>query len=333
MACSSSPSFAAKDRPTAIAELAEKVKSEQGLKLEIHGARHEAKTYVGTYVYDNVFNSVHVSILSRDPEVRKTMLTLVRHDVVRVWGEMLDLEAPQPHLSIKRMVIEKKYEFPGEAHRPEVDWNEVAKEVAGLNNIVVEVHAVAEEGKILVVEYKGYVFPIFTRDFAGEAKDLSRQDFARLHFKIQEEPGRPIHFELIPGPQAHAIELLDSISQQHGQVKTLKGELVLFPQSPSIRFNVFAVKVATDFGIARTYTIINFDDMKLFEAIRNKIQAAWDEGVRENHNDCIFNDRNKLTNRCLEIEVRGKVNHVDPNQANPQMLIEKLDDVVIRDKN
>jgi hypothetical protein len=337
MACSSTPavSYAAKDRPSAIAEVAEKVRSEQGLQIYIHGANHDARTYVGTYTYDSFFDSLHLSLLSRDPEVRKTMGTLIRHDLVRVWGELLELESPQPHLRITRMVVEKKFTFPGEAHRPEVDWAKLAKEVASLNNIVVEVHAVADEGKILVVEYKGFVFPLFTRDFAVEAKDLSRQDFVRIHFKIQEEPGRPIHFELVEGPQKHAIELLDSIAQQNGQVKSIKGDLVMFPENPGARipFNVFAIKVATEFGIARTYTVVNFKDADFFKAIRTKLQSAWDDGARENHAGCIFNDRNKLTNRCLEVEAHGTLNHVDPNQANPQVMVDKLDDLVIRDKN
>ncbi len=320
-------SHAAKDRAEVIAEIAELVASEGGIKLNVHGASHESRAYVGTYIYDNIFNAIHVSLLTKSPEVRATMATLTRHDSIRVWGELLDLDSPQPHLSISRIVIEKKYTFPGEAHRPEVDWNALAKELEGLESIVVEVHAIAEAGKLLVVEYKGYVFPIFNKNFSEQSKSLNRQDFVKIHFEIQTKPERPIHFELVAGEQGKAIELIDSIAAKHGQAAKLSGQLVMFPQSPSIRFNVFAIKVESGHGLTRTFTIINFEDMELFAALREKLQKIWDDPANTRGEGCVFNDRNKLTNKCVVVEVAGTINHVDPNQANPQLLVNKVDDV------
>jgi hypothetical protein len=334
LACTSMgpKSLAAKDRAEVITEIAELISGAEGLRLDVHGASHDSHGYVGTYIYDNIFNAIHVSMLSRAPDVRATMATLNRHDRIRVWGRLLDLDSPQPHVSVDRIVIERKYAFPGEPHRPDVDWNALAKELEGLDTIVVEVHAIAEAGKLLVVEYKGYVFPIFNKDFSKQSESLSRQDFIKINFEIQSKPGRPIHFELVADERGQAIELLDSIAVKHGQGATLSGKLVMFPQSPSIRFNVFAIKVQgpkhLGRDLSRTYTIINFEDMELFAALREKLQTIWDDpaNTQEGEN-CVFNDRNKLTNRCIVVEVTGTINHVDPNQANPQLLVNKIEDV------
>jgi len=316
------------NRDEAIKELSKKISSPEGLRIAIHGASHDSKMYVGRYIYDNIFNAVQVSLLTRDQGVKNVFATLTRHDVVRVWGRLLDFDAPQPHLGISKIVIEKSFEFPGEDHKRDVDWKAIARELLGEDQITVEIHTVQVGGSLLVVEYKGFVFPIFTKKFKEEAKDLNRQDFARIHFEIQEDPGKPIHLVLNEGPRGKAIELLDSISDQHGVQKTVTGKLIMFPQSPTIKFNVFAVKTQTDFDIARTYTIINFEDFDLFMAVLAKLQKVWD--ANKDLEDCVANDRNKLINKCIEIEVSGPINYVDPNQANPQVLIQRLEDVKTR---
>lgn len=323
LACSSISSLTKAENPTPLEKFKNLAQSASGAGIEIHGANNESKLYVGIYIYDNIFNALHVSLLTRDPEIKKTLSTLTRHDNVRVWGNLLDIDSPQPHLNVTRLIVEKRYEFPGGQYHAPVDWASIGKELAQQDEALVEVHTVQDNGSLMVVEYKEHIFPIFTREFKKQAENLNRQDFIRIHYKIQETPHSPIHLELQAGPRGQAIELIDSIHAQHGKIQTLRGALVMFPKSPSIRFNVFAVKVDVGNGFFRTYTLINFEDAELFKNIRSKLQKIWDE----NETSCRFNDRNKLTNPCVEIEVTGSTNHVDANQANPQILLDKVENI------
>lgn len=322
---SSEASANPRSREEIIAELAQKISSPEGVQLRIHGVNHEAKLYVGAYVYDNIFNEIQVSLLTRDSAVREAFTSLTRHDLVRVWGRVLNFDAPQPHLSISRIVVEKKYVFPGDEHKPDVDWESVARELQGKTEAVVMVHTIQMDGQLLVVEFKDQIFPIFNKEFPEQARSLNRQDVIRIHFAIQESPQKPIHLVLKANAQGVAIEQIDAISKQHGQSLNFEGALLLFPQSPIVKFNVFAIKVPLENDLHRTYTLISFDDPELFKAIREKLQAAWDSGDAS----CVKNDRNKLINPCIRVRAKGVINHVDPNQANPQILPLRIEDVEV----
>lgn len=332
MACTSIGQISAHEAPKnaqtqedILEGLKTKLEGPSGLKLLAHGANNETKVYVGTYIYDNIFNALHVSLLSKVPAVQQAFQNLKRHDSIRVWGKMLDLDTPQPHLSIERLVVEKPYDFPGDKFQNETSWVELSKELSATNEIIAEVHAVQNSGELMVLEYKRHILPIFTRSFKSEAASLNRQDIVKVHFQIQDSPRKPIHLELMKGPSNQAIEVLDNINEQHGKQAKMSGELVFFPQGSVTSTNVFALKILASHGIYRTYTLVNFKDEKLFFAIRDKLQKAWDAADP----GCAYNDRNKYVNPCLTVTAKGTLNHVDQNQANPQILIDNVDDVEV----
>jgi hypothetical protein len=315
-----SPNFS---REEIIRDMALKLQSPEGLRLRVHGVNHDSGLYVGAYSYDTIFNEIQVSLLTRVPEVRQTLLQIGRHDVIRVWGRLLDFDGPQPHLGLSQIVVEANFEMPGQPHRPEVDWEAVSRDLEGQDEILVVVHTVQQDGQILVIEYKEHIFPIFTREYQDQARLLNRQDIVRIRYTLQDAPERPIHLLLRPDAAGRAIDLVDNIAEQHGELRTITGSLVLFPQSPIVRFNVFAIKIDVGHGLSRTYTLINFDDSEVFRKIREKLQAAWDEGDAS----CVTNDRNKLLNTCIQVSATGPINWVDPNQANPQVLLKSADDI------
>jgi superoxide dismutase len=101
----------------------------------------------------------------------------------------------------------------------------------------------------------------------------------------------------------------------------------MFPKSPEIIFNVFAVLQEKTKGFNRQFTIVNFEDMEAFKAAREKLQKAWDA-----HPNDYVNGRNKLVSTKVRVRVKGIYNQVSVNQANPQVLIKSADDITIIDK-
>jgi hypothetical protein len=312
------------DRDSNIEALKQALSTNDGVVMRVHGADNESRLYVGSYVVDDFFNSLEVSLLGSTREVREQLMTLGRHDTVRLWGALLDIEGPQPHLRIERLEVVEKYESPAGEHQHDTDWEAIRAELQGKNELLVQVHISLSDGELLVVEYKDYIFPIYTREFAPLAKDLSRQDMIRIRFEIQESPGRPLHLQLREDASGPAIEAIDHVPDQHGTRRSIEGTLLLFPKSPIVRFNVFAIKYDLGNGFFRTYTLINFEDPDLFARIREKLQAMWDAGEES----CVVNDRNKLSNPCVKLSAEGIINMIDPRQANPQVLLESTDAIV-----
>ncbi|MES2964955.1 MAG: hypothetical protein V4760_13780, partial [Bdellovibrionota bacterium] len=110
----------------------------------------------------------------------------------------------------------------------------------------------------------------------------------------------------------------------HGKPAAVEGALIMFPQSPEIIFNVFAVEDASVPGIKRQFTLLNQDDPKVFKEIREKLQAAWDL-----HPGASVNARNKLKSNKIRVSVKGTFQVIDANQANAQVLLKSANDIVI----
>ena len=99
---------------------------------------------------------------------------------------------------------------------------------------------------------------------------------------------------------------------------------MLFPASPQVKFNVFALHQKDQDGVSKEYTLVNFEDEKVFEAIRNKLQSLWDSSP-----DAVINSRNKLLNTKIRIRATGTFNVVDPGQANPQIMLAGPDSITL----
>jgi hypothetical protein len=101
--------------------------------------------------------------------------------------------------------------------------------------------------------------------------------------------------------------------------------LVLFPQSPQVRFNVFAVLQKLPGDMQRQYTLANFEKQETFDAIREKLQKAWDAAGP----DSAVSGRNKLISTKVRVRANGRFNETDPNQANVQIVLDGPDSVEI----
>lgn len=304
-------------------EIAQKLKTE-GLQVWIHGSVGQHGMYVVSYRRpDNFFVFVDISVYPTTAETRELLKASKRHDMVRLWGRMENEKTKQPHVAVTKMVVEKKYEGLDQ-YPPYERKQEIPKDLNGKTEFIGKVHALFMGGEVMVMEYGDAVVPVFVEEALRPlTAKLNRGDKIKVQFVVQESPKRPPHLNLnknAPKP----LEVLWSPATEHNKQMTKEGALVMFPQSPQIVFNVFAVKVDVGNGIFLEYTLVNFDNPELFKKLREKCQLAWDA-----HKASLKNDRNKLLNPRLYVKATGNINYIDANQANPQVLIDSVDKLVI----
>jgi hypothetical protein len=288
----------------------------------VHGSVQERGLFVFTYRNpNNFFDYLIMSLVPSDPSIATKLAALSRHDKVLVKGSFLPNPSPQKHIKVTSIEPVTSYQsgYPSENYQYEA---KIPGDLLNINSAVFLVHAIAGEGKILVLEYKDAVIPMFVKN--GElTKNLYRNDLVELSFKIQLAPDHPSHLNLdedAPAP----IKVLEAISSLHGKEAHVEGALVMFPKSPEIKFNVFAVQQLLPAGLNRQFTLVNFENPEVFTQMREALQKAWDRHAGE-----YFNNRNKLVSKKIRVKVSGTFNEVDANQANPQVLLKSINDLQI----
>lgn len=290
-----------------------------GLLGRIHGAAAPSQMFVlSVREPNNFFHRREFSLLPSDTATLKILEQVKRHDQVCVRGHFLANPSPQKHILAESVTVWEwesgLSEFP--PYEREV---EIPNELSDRTSLVGKVHAVGEEGRILVVEYKDIVLPVFVES-PEYTKDLFRGDIIRLSYIVQESPQQPMHLRLNLSAEK-PIEVIDALASWHGQKKVLSGKLVKFPQSPQLKFDVYALEVETQ-GVKRYFTLVNFEDFKEFQNIRDKLAQIWDE-----KKETAQAGRNLLLNPDVVIEARGRINIVSPAQANPQILLQTAEDL------
>jgi hypothetical protein len=281
---------------------------------EVHGAYPDLNLYVFTYRNPKDFSDfVEVSLVSREPDIVAKLATLRRHDRIRIAGSRLDNRSKQVHVELRSLEVVKKYEASPEvpAYRYEAS---IPDALRGKDNELFLVHAVNADGAVLVVEHEDVVLPVYvTRPEL--TRNLARNDVVRLYYEIRNRPNRPVHLEL--KDVERPVEVVESVMALHGKPASLEGALVLFPKSPQVIFNVFAVLQELPGNTQRQYTLVNFDDPEKFGAIRKKLQDAWDAAGAGS----AVSGRNKLISTKVRVRVTGTYNEIDPNQANAQIVL------------
>ena len=295
--------------------------SGQGVEGSMHAVAVEQNLYVFSYTgVTGFFEQVRLSLAPRKKEAFDILKTLSRHDRVRVFGS-LDMNNGQPHIRLTDIQLLKSWGSPFPEYKHEV---KLPKDLEKMDSFIGKVHAVHANGAVVVLEYKDSVLPLIVKkDELDLTKNLFRGDKVKVFFDIAGVPSRPTHLEL--KKMADAIVALNPIRMQHGVIHEFEGSLVMFPQSPQIKFNVFALQSEIGDGVVLDYTLIpkSFDSV-VFEQLRNTLQAAWDKSP-----EAAVNGRNKWIKKSIRIKAKGTINVIDPNQANPQIFFEDLKDVQI----
>lgn len=285
---------------------------------EIHGAFPDLNLYVFTYRNpENFFDYVEASLIAENADVAAKLAQLRRHDRVRIQGSRAENRSQQMHIDVRSLEVVREYE-PSPAIPPYEHEASIPDDLQNKDSELFLVHAVNAGGSVLVVEHKDVVLPVFVRR-PELTRDLARNDLVRLHYQVRSRPDRPVHLELadVESP----VEVVESVTALHGRPADVEGALVLFPKSPQVVFNVFAVLQELPGDTQRQYTLVNFDDPAKFEAIRNKLQAAWDAAGP----DSAVSGRNKLISTKVRVRAKGTFNQIDPNQANAQIVLDGPD--------
>ena len=290
-----------------------------GLIGRIHGAVGASKLFVmSVREPDNFFNYRQFSLLPKNKKALATLSEVNRHDRVCIRGHIISNPSPQKHIAVKS--VEVLESWTGLAGLPEYRREaNIPAELLDHDSFVGKVHAIGGEGKILVMEYKDRVIPVFVKS-PEYTKDLYRGDIVRLSYKLKKVPKRPTHLKLNSQVE-QPVKVIDAIADWNGKENTLTGNLVKFPESPQLNFDVYAIEVETQ-GIKRYFTLVNFDDMDEFQKIRDKLAGIWDE-----NSATAKLGRNMLIEPAITIEAHGQTNVVSTAQANPQILLDTVEDI------
>lgn len=297
-----------------------------GLAGEMHGVIADSNLFAFTYRNPrDFFDFVQISLVARDPAVIRQLTALGRHDRVRVNGSFVPNPSGQRHLLVTSVELLQEFAppmavpvFEREASLPRDLMNKSKERFL--------VHIADSGSGVLVVEYQDAVVPVFVQNKAL-LQGLFRGDVVELKFAVQPYPQAPAHLNLRES-EPDPLKVVDSIREKHGKPASMEGDLVLFPRSPQIRFNVFALLETLPDNLSRQYTLTNLEDDAVFTKIREKLQAAWDRHQAAGDYE---NGRNKLVSRKVRVRVTGVFSQTDAGQANPQILIASPDDIQIRD--
>jgi hypothetical protein len=303
-------------------KLARELTAGRPVEGEIHGAYPDLDLYVFTYRNpDDFFEFVEVSLVAPTPELGAQLAALRRHDRVRIQGAVMDNRSQQRHVELRSVEVVSQYEASPPIPRYEYEAS-IPDDLRGKESELFLVHAVNAGGAVLVVEREDVVLPVFVRR-PELTRALARNDVVRLFYEIRSRPDRPVHLEL--RDVERPVEVVDSVTALHGRPASVEGPLVLFPRSPQVRFNVFAVLQELPGDTQRQYTLVNFADPAVFETIRTKLQNAWDAAGPS----AATSGRNKLISTEVRVRATGIFNQIDPNQANAQIVLDGPDAIEI----
>ncbi len=264
-------------------------------------------------------------MVSHIPAVRQELQTLKRHDKIHIKGSFIDNGAPQKHIYVTELAVLERWDGGGGEPVPPYEYEaKVPDELIGRSEFIGKVHFAAQDGSMIVTEYKDVIVPVV--GIPGRANNLYRGDKIRLQYKVQQTPGRPAHLAL-DSEAKEPVTVIARLKDLHGRTACVEGQLIKFPKSPEVVFDVFALQNTDSDFYTLDYTLVNFEDPELFKAIRAKAAEAWDQ-----HPETVINGRNKLLNPRLHVRACGILNVVSPSQANPQVLIQKIEDLVITDQ-
>lgn len=292
----------------------------EGLGGWVHASVDDQMMFVFTWRRPgNFFVNVQIPMSSKDPAIIQRLLELRRHDRILIKGSYYKNEAPIKHINVSELKVVEAYDGVQEDYQYD---QALPNKILSGTSVIGKVHIVANGGSVLVVEVGDRVYPVFNKK-PELVKDLYRNDKIEIQYYVSFFPTRPPHLELNVAAK-EPVRVIEEIAVGHNQQITLKGPLVMFPKSPQIIFNVYALRTADADGVQRNYTLVNFSDFDLFKALREKLEEAWNKMSAS-----AKYDRNKYINYNIMIEATGTKNVVDPVQANPQILINDLKDLKI----
>ncbi len=194
----------------------EKELTGEGVVGWIHGSVKYTGLYVFTYRNaKDFFDYLEISLTSDKQAIREKFASFNRHDKVRIKGSFLQNPSPQKHVNVESIEIVKKFESSIQAEPYQYDAK-IPDDLYKAKSASFLVHAIAGEGRILVLEYRDAVVPVFVNKRTDLSQDLQRNDMIHLSYVIQKDPGHPVHLRL-DEQAAEPLKVTESIRQIHGK--------------------------------------------------------------------------------------------------------------------
>lgn len=284
--------------------------SNEGVVGHVHGTMVDEGMVVFTVRDEDDFSNFQIFTLIF-PQVDDMVKGLKRHDKLRIYGMLLKNPSQQRHIMVSRFEILQRapivYNYRHQTALPD--------DLVGKEQIVALVHAIDSDKRILVIDYRDVIIPVFVTEVSTMPEvfeKLHRNDIIELPFVIRKHPRRPPHLEL-----NGAIKVIDAIVDRHGKTVTYEGYLTMFPDHTQTKLNVFSLARDEGIeGIERLYTVTNFRDPGKFFRITNLLQKIWDEGIAT-----VSIARNRYSNRKIRLRITGKIAVARKNQVNPMLLL------------
>ena len=288
----------------------------------IHAAVHGRGLYVFTYRKPtDFFSFADFPVEAVSDAVAARLLTVKRHDAVLLKGRFKVNAAPIHHIELEDFQVVTPY-VADETAPPRMPEAAIPDDLLGATELIGKVHAVNDDGRIFVIEYKDAVIPVFV-PVANLTAGLYRNDKVHVVFQFAMNPPRPTHLWLDTAA-AKPLEVLERLLDKHGKPFTGEGALVRFPPSPQIITDVYAVQVVDTDGVSREYTLLNDRDPTIFAKIHDKLAAAWKMRPAQ-----VIDGRNKLLNPSIQVKAVGTFNLISPSQANAQIILDSADNVSV----
>jgi hypothetical protein len=310
----------------------------EGLLGWMHGIVPSYQHYTFTYRLEDpsdfmaFFKAQQFTLIPKSEDVAKQLPTLHRHDKVRLKGSVFNNGSPIPHLFVESIEVVTPFAAPTQ-NEYQFDMNQF-KDLKKLE-LFGQLHAKVYSEKLgygLIVEHKDALFPIaVSPEHASVAAKMFRSDIVNISLKVVESPRSPAHFVTDPDV-ANAIDVIDPMLNCHKQARTVEGFLVKFRKSPAISSDTYGVRVVDSNGIARNFTLFPGDHggndvMQLFKDLAVKAKDAWDASPET---EIVV--RNYHAKKGIWVKATGFLNVESPDQANPQVYIGKVDDLVFETK-
>ena len=214
----------------------EKELKSTGATGHVHGAASAYGHYVLTIRdKNNFFNHLEFSMVPMNNQVKAVFKTLGRHDKVKVFGRFSTRNPSAfKHIYVNKVEVVKRYTSDRRVPRYDHSLN-LPAEFKDKDTFIGKIHAITYEKKVLVVEYKDTVLPLFV-DNTDLIKHLYRNDIVEIAFNVIRCRGRkPLHLE-VNEEVNEPIKVLSSMVEGHATPITLTGELVMFPSKSTDHF-------------------------------------------------------------------------------------------------
>lgn len=309
--CTGSALFATDDPALATA-----LSSESGLAGVAHGLGEGRNAAVMTVMAQgDFFGGRQLNLIPNNVQIKEQLSSIGRNDKICVRGELTRYSPEQAHVVVNELTVLESWHMPY-AELPPYEYKSPSIEDLPDSGVLdAQVHAIGEG--MLILEAGDRVIPLVIRNPAFIPADLYRFDRIQVAYGKKVRHGGVSHL-LLDETLSPAIEVIESLRTAHGTETSVTGHLVLFPKSPLITRDIFGIGTTSD-GQTINYTVVNFSNMEVFEAVQKKLQDLW-----KAHESDVVRGRNYFLIPDLQVTARGRLNVQSPSQANPQIIVEDV---------